>query len=107
MIARWRDQLDRQIIVFVAFYVGNKTGGKSQLPSVIRKKDQSQQDLELVEAEMVEQGQGLEMVEKGQEPQDVPVYQREWEEQGLHPLQGAVQDLGQPHQQGVDQDQLQ
>ena len=24
MIARWRDQLDRQIIVFVAFYVGNK-----------------------------------------------------------------------------------
>merc|ERR1719516_907824 len=49
-------------------------------------------------------GQGLEMEEKVQEPQDVLVYQREWEEQDLHLLLGAVQDLGQPHQQGVDQD---
>merc|ERR1719192_671282 len=29
MIARWRDQLDRQIIVFVAFYVGNKNSLKN------------------------------------------------------------------------------
>jgi len=57
-----------------------------------------------VEVVTVEKGQGLEMEEKVQEPQDVLVYQREWEEQDLHLLLGAVQDLGQPHQQGVDQD---
>jgi len=57
-----------------------------------------------VEVVTVEKGQGLEMEEKVQEPQDVLVYQREWEEQDLHLLLGAVQDLGQPRQQGADQD---
>merc|ERR1711872_359841 len=38
---------------------------------------------------------------EGTGPQDVLVYQREWEEQDLHLLLGAVQDLGQPRQQGA------
>merc|ERR1719293_644131 len=43
MIARWRDQLDRQIIVFVAFYVGNKKFPQTLLSG----RDSVQADVEL------------------------------------------------------------
>jgi len=88
--------------------------GRSKLLSVKRRRDQSQQNLELVDLEMVEQDLDLEMVEKVQEHQDVHVYPRVWEGQDPHLLldQDQVphllldQDQVQPLLE-VDQDQVQ
>merc|ERR1712055_649629 len=81
-------------------------GGRSKLLSVKRRRDQSQQNLELVDLEMVEQDLDLEMVEKGQEHQDVHVYPRVWEGQDPHLLldQDQVQPLLEVDQ-GQDQGQ--
>jgi len=91
--------------------------GRSKLASVKRRRDQGQQNLELVVemVEMVEQDLDLEMVEKVQEHPDVHVYQREWVGQDHHllldqdqdqPLLEVDQGLSQPLPLEVDQDQV-